>query len=263
MADNQLLASFLSGKKIGASSYEDDKKAQAHEEALKLAALLKGQGEQQKADLSLANLGELRKQAPGSTVHFGEASVTPPPNMGLTPGQEAADKTFGKDYADYVAGGGKAGVEKSLEGLEAAKGDLKNATKFDRVAGVLPNWARSFLAPGDVAREDAVRNAVQMSLRQILGSQFTEKEADSFMSRHYNPRLAPEENMKRIDAATKELKKRAAQKDVSAKHFESTGSLRGLPKADPLQELIAPGKSGGSEKDERAEYEALKKKHGR
>jgi hypothetical protein len=151
----------------------------------------------------------------------------------LTPGQEAADKAFGKDYADYVAGGGRQGVEKNLAQLEHAKQGLQHPGMLDRAASYIPiQKIREVITPDAVAREESVKNAIQSTLRQTLGSQFTEKEGQALMDRAYNPRLAPEENMRRLDLIIGELKGRAAQKERSAQLFEKTGSLKGLSGAE-------------------------------
>lgn len=188
----------------------------------------------------------LQRAAPDQNVHVGSVSLGGRDPLRdllrkkeleqpkLTPGQEAADKAFGKEYSDYVAGGGSEGLKKNIQSLEFAKEGLKQGDKYDRWAGFLPRMVREVISPAQVAREDAVKNAIQATLRQTLGAQFTEKEGQALLERAYNPRLPVEENVRRVEQAAQELKRTAAQKMKSAEQFERTGSLVGLGAAGGL-----------------------------
>lgn len=203
----------------------------------------------------------------GKISQIGADDANREARLRLTPGQEAADKAFGKDYADYQAGGGKAGVEKNINLLNQAQQGLDETTMLDRAAGVLPKSLRDFLTPKAVAREDAVKSAIQSTLRQTLGSQFTEKEAQTLMDRAYNPRLSAEENKKRIQAAVGELQQRASEKERAARQFEQSGSLVGYSPARGQQ--MAPASlpseqgSGLSPEQRQARIQELRKKLGR
>lgn len=149
----------------------------------------------------------------------------------LTPGQEAADKEFGKEYSDLQAGGGIQGAKKNLQGLQSVQERLKSAPEpnfLERAAGYLPDSFRSALTPEAKAQEDAVKGAIQNTLRQTLGSQFTEKEGTAILNRAYDPRLSNAENLKRVQKEAEALKSQLEQKMRSAQHFERTGSLVGL-----------------------------------
>lgn len=150
--------------------------------------------------------------------------------MKLLPGQEAADKAFGKEYQDWNAQGGYAGVEKQLSQLEEAAQALENNPSLSGGASTaLPDAIRRRLTPEAVTIEQSVKQATQAALRQTLGSQFTEKEGEQIMQRSYDPALPAEENIKKIRSAVKELKTRALEKERASKYFESTGgTLKGL-----------------------------------
>ncbi len=205
----------------------------------------------------------------GISISKEGTSLTPKPKetplaMQLTPGQETADKAFGKDYADYIAGGGRAGVDKNLKQLEDTKDDLKNTTWFEQTMGGAPKLLRDYLTPKAVAREDMVKNSVQATLRQTLGAQFTEREGNMLMDRAYNPRLSPEENIKRVTAIAKELRDKADQKERTGALFEKTGSIKGLNAARPQApaQRTAPG-SGGLSPSEQAELDQLREEMGK
>jgi hypothetical protein len=168
----------------------------------------------------------------------------------LTPGQEAADKDFGKEYSDFVAGGGNEAAKKNLQGLQTVQEKLKTAPEpglIGRAAGYLPDSFRAAITPEAKAREDEVKSAIQNTLRQTLGPQFTEKEGTAILNRAYDPRLSNAENLKRVQKEAESLKHMLEQKMRSAQQFENTGSLVGLGAAggstQPMQRQ-APQDSG-------------------
>lgn len=175
-------------------------------------------------------------------INAGHVTIDPREEaaLGLTPGQKAADVAFGKEYSDYQAGGGKAGVQKNIKSLDNAIGNIKKTDKYDRLTGFLPRSLREMIAPSSVATEDAVKGTIQQTLRQTLGAQFTEREGQAIMDRAYNPRLSPDENLKRATAIAGELKAQAAQKEHSSQVFERTGSLRGLNAAGNSMQAAQP-----------------------
>lgn len=181
-------------------------------------------------------------------------------NKDLSPGQKAADVSFGKEYQDWNAQGGYANVDKQLGALEGVKEALKNNPNLTgpRI-GATPEWIRSVSNPESIAVQQAANQAVQATLRQTLGAQFTEKEGVRVMNNSYDPRLSPEENIKKIDATIKQLKSMAIEKENASQYFENnSGSLNGYrpvnrqpqaaavipkpsnnPQAARIQELLA------------------------
>lgn len=145
----------------------------------------------------------------------------------LTPAQEAAEKAAGKSYEEYEAAGGRANLEKNISQLQEVQSEL-GAEKdprswLDKAAGGLPRGLRALLTPGEVAREDRVRNAVQATLKQTLGGQFTEREAEAIMNRAYDPRLSTQENLARVQRTANELTQKKAQMDRSGEALRRTG----------------------------------------
>jgi len=147
----------------------------------------------------------------------------------LTPGQEAADKAYGKDYQEWNPQGGYAGVEKQLGALESAAQALKdNPGMTGPVVSAMPDVIRRRTNPEAFALQQQVEQAVQGSLRATLGAQFTEKEGERIMRNSFDPALPAEENIKKLNATIQELKTKALEKERSAKYFEQTGTLKGL-----------------------------------
>lgn len=147
----------------------------------------------------------------------------------LTPGQKAADTAFGKEYSDYIAGGGKADIEKNIQQLKDVRQELgKTDTATGPLIGLLPKSVRDLVTPKGAALQDKVEEVVQRNLRAILGAQFTEKEGERLIARAYNPRLSEAENMKRLNALITQIESAAQQKDLAAKFFEEKGTLQGF-----------------------------------
>ena len=154
------------------------------------------------------------------------------PTKNLSPGEKQADEVFAKDAADYYYGGGKAGVEKNIARLEGAIQNLKNKP------GVTGGWstrvpllgsdsAQDSINPDLAAIRDDIRAAIQGTLKQVLGGQYTEKEAEGMFNRAFNSRLSPEENVRRATAELDALRSMAAAKDQSMDHFLASGTLKG------------------------------------
>lgn len=151
----------------------------------------------------------------------------------FTPGQQALDKSFAKEYDDWTSGG-EAAVDKNLQRLKEAQAKLAKV-KDDTfgtsgpLTGRLPNFLRS---EESKTIEQDVRAAAQGALRATLGAQFTEKEGERIMNAAYDPTLSPEANMKKIDLAIQELESSKLAKNAKAAHFEQNGTLQGLAKQD-------------------------------
>lgn len=164
----------------------------------------------------------------------------------LSPGQKMVDTSFAKDYNDYQMGGGKATVDKNLGLLQGAADTL--ADKKDLTG----NWTQrtpffnsdaiqSFINPDSLKVRDDIRGAVQASLRQTLGSQFTEREGEAIFNRSFDPKLSPQENIRRIQNVLGELKQNANAKEQAGQYYEGHGTLKGFsPASQGLLKAQAP-----------------------
>ena len=226
-----------------------DREAQRSQQDAALAQLIRGKeldqaGKQEMLTRQISEAERLRGQyGPEASVNVEGVSVgARDPLQALlrkrelekpvrTEGQIAADKAFGQEYADFVAGGGIETANKNLQGLQTVQEKLKTAqepTLLQRAAGYLPDSFRAAITPEAKAREDEVKAAIQNTLRQTLGAQFTAKEGEAILNRAYDPRLSNAENLKRVQKEAQALKAQLEQKMQSARQFESTGSLVGL-----------------------------------
>lgn len=145
-----------------------------------------------------------------------------------TEAQKSVDTNFGKDYAEWVAGGGQADTRRQIVQLEEALGKLKSGKNLTGAfIGNLPDGVLNIFNPEAVSTRNAVEEVVQRNLRLVLGAQFTEKEGERLIARAYNPSQSEEENAKRVGRLLEQIKAGAAAKVSAAQYYEQNGTLRG------------------------------------
>jgi hypothetical protein len=173
---------------------------------------------------------------------------------GGTPAEKAIDQAFGKEYADWVAGGGSATIEKSLDQLYGSLGSLKqrddisgpfvgNLPKFGAVGEI----AQSYFAPDSIKTQQDIEEPIQTNLRKVLGAQYTQQEGENLLRRTYDPRLSEEVNARRVGRVITQLKTMAKAKEAAARYYEANRTLRGftgkLPTLEDVQGLSPEGKA--------------------
>jgi hypothetical protein len=95
--------------------------------------------------------------------------------------------------------------------------------------------AQDVLNPKMASVRDDIRAAIQGTLKQVMGPQFTEKEATAMFSRAFNPRLSDAENIRRAKVELEALQRMAAAKDSAMNHFMASGTLKGHRPGDTRQ----------------------------
>jgi hypothetical protein len=173
---------------------------------------------------------------------------------GGTPAEKAVDQQFGKDYADWVAGGGSATVDKSLDQLYGSLGDLK---KRDDISGpfignlpkigAVGEMAQSYFAPDSIRVQQDIEEPIQTNLRKVLGAQYTQQEGENLLRRTYDPRLDEATNARRVGRVITQLKTMARAKEAASRYYEANRTLRGftgkLPSLEDVQALSPEGKT--------------------
>lgn len=150
----------------------------------------------------------------------------------VLPGQKSMDQLFGRDWADYKAMGGFSKVKNNLENLERVAKMLDTSDNLTGpVIGSTGKVIRTRLYPDSIAAEEDVRRSINETLRQIMGSQFTENEGEKLMRLAFNPALEEKENARRVRNQIADLKRRAEAKDEAGTYFdEHDGTLGGWGK---------------------------------
>lgn len=162
----------------------------------------------------------------------------------LTPGQKSADQRFGKDYNDFILGGGYANVQANLKTLRDLADQAENSNNLSGpVIDKIP--FKSVLAPSAMDAQDRVRSVIMQSLRDTLGAQFTEKEGENLIKTAWNPALDEKTNAKRLRQAIAKIENMVAAKQAAADYFEQFGTMQGYkgPRIETLRSEIAGDES--------------------
>jgi len=160
--------------------------------------------------------------APGTVVNVG-ATGKP-----LSIGQEAVDKKFADTYAEFVTGGA-ADAARQIGQLNEALVTLKtNKEITGPLVGIIPENLQSFVVPEAAALRQTVQDVVQRSLKAILGSAFTQKDAEGLMARAFDPALKPEENTKRVERLLTQIDRANSDTQAAVDYFEKNGTLQGF-----------------------------------
>jgi hypothetical protein len=147
-------------------------------------------------------------------------------------GQSAVDRTFAKEYSDYVLSGGYSDTASQLSALGGVLDQLKSATKGgDRITGPVigrvPDFVRQGIAKESLPAQQKVEQSVQRTLKKTLGGQFTEKEGILFMQRGFDPRLDDAQNAEKLERMIGQLQMMADAKQSAMEYFEANGTMAG------------------------------------
>jgi hypothetical protein len=178
--------------------------------------------------------------AAGTTTPMPDGSTTfrAPPKQ--TAGRKAQDEAFGKEMADWGPGGGYVQFQSDTQKLKELAGTLRNPKHnySGPIIGNAPAWAGGFI-PQVTEMKENVQDIVQKNLKQILGAQFTQREAEALADRAYNPRQPEELNAKRLERLQATMEKAAEAKARAMEHFERYGTLDDYKVAWKLRDASA------------------------
>jgi hypothetical protein len=164
-----------------------------------------------------------------------------------TVAEQAADRAFGKYYADtFIGGGGFEDLASNKAKIRGVIKDLKsgklNLTGLDvGVTKAAGRFALTALYPEAADALDTVEAVVQRNLRVILGAQFTEREGTRLIERAYNPFLSEKVNANRLERLANTMERQLQQKIKAIEYYQNNdNSLRGfkgyVPTRDDVQE---------------------------
>lgn len=194
-------------------------------------------------------LGALAELPDGSVVRNTAKGVeAASPKMSktdnLTPGQQALDRAFGNDYAEWL-NGGNVSTQTQLKALEQVQQQLAAGENLSGgAASLLPSALQKYVDPDRVSAQQAVEKAIQATLRATLGAQYTQREGEDLLARSWDPRLPPKENAKKLAATIADLKRRVEQKNKQIEYFDREGTLAGFSVGRPKPKTGGSGLSG-------------------
>ncbi len=160
---------------------------------------------------------------------FGPATDGTNVTVKLPPGLNKADETLGEMYAKYITGD-TASVKKNMNQLGIAINTMEAKPElFGNLSGALPVEVRS-LFPGlkeGANVQQMVQDVVQTNLRQVLGSQFTEREGAGLMKRVLDPNQPTAVNVDRAKRLLKSIQEAAQAKQDTMQYFGKHNSISG------------------------------------
>lgn len=172
----------------------------------------------------LSQIGEAQKTYLGNaaqmarTQYTAQAASQRAREEDLRAGQVQVARDTGKEFAAWE-GGGKARAEKNIGLLEDAVKKLSKNPDLSggitsKIPGLRSDVLQEELNPEGIAVRDQVRNAIQTTLRETLGAQFTQQEGEAIFNRAFNPRLSAAENAKRAAIEVKALKQMVKDREA-------------------------------------------------
>lgn len=154
----------------------------------------------------------------------------------LSPGEEAADKNFAKDYNNLTSKGFN-NADTAIKRLESLAGELEKegdgvfATGGGRTS-ILPDVLRS---QDSIRRRDAAANEANSTLKELFPGSLSDDERRAAAREYYNDKLSNSENAKIIKEKAKQLRRSYQDQQRKAQYFSENGTLKGLgPETAPV-----------------------------
>ena len=151
----------------------------------------------------------------------------------LTPGEKKLDEKFTTTAEKWLASG-SAQVDANLANLDNKIARLYSGD--ENVSGpgfaFIPETLKPVLAPGAVGFLDEISDITFQSLRETLGAQFTEKEANRLIRASFNQNLPEELNIPRLQRLSAKLKSIKQNKNNQIAYWMDNGTLKGYQKED-------------------------------
>lgn len=148
-------------------------------------------------------------------------------------GWDKIDEAYAKDWISWNS----VGRSQAMTNLAAVGQVLQQLENGEQLSGelinVAPNIVQAILAPESVAARETIEGVVQQNLRDVLGGQFAQQEAQQLLSRAWNPLLEPEENARRMRRLYNQMEIAAGQRDAMNAYFNENGTLRGYNGSQP------------------------------
>ena len=173
---------------------------------------------------------------------------------GMTPMGKAVDEKFAQSYVDWKAGGNV----NAARNITQISGVLQSIASGQQVSGpvlgLIPGFVQAFTNPNAVDAKENVAGVVQQSMKEIMGSQFTEKEGAQLIARAFNPQLQPKVNARRLAMLMEQLKGQALAKQSMVDYIDLNGTLTGYkgPRVDAgsfYSNVLGQLENGGAGKD--------------
>ena len=167
------------------------------------------------------------------TMGGGDTNINMPADAKPSIGREAVDKAYAEDYLQWQRVG-RSQAFTNLAAIGGVLGQLERGEKLSGPAiGLAPNFILAITNPEATDARETVQGVVQQNLREILGGQFAQQEAQQLLDRAFNPALDPKINARRLRRLYNQMEVAAKQRDAMAKYFDENETLRGYTGEQP------------------------------
>jgi len=151
----------------------------------------------------------------------------------MPPGPKAVDERYAQDYLDWSQGGG-ADAAANMGQIKSVLDRLASGEALTgKSVGLAPDFFNALVNPEALGAKQQVEEVVQRNLRAVLGAQFTQVEGERLISRAFDARLSPQENVKRLRKLFMQMQTAAQQKQAMAEYYEANETLRGYKGKQP------------------------------
>ena len=150
----------------------------------------------------------------------------------LSPAEKVVDQKFGKEYNDFINGGGIDTVDKNLKLLDDAISIIDKSADGD-ISGKMVNLSDkagtlSYTHPKAAEAKDLIGGVAQSNLRAVLGGQFAQKEGEALLARAYNPAQPKADNLNRLKALRDQIANTGKAKSNASLYYQEFGTLKGF-----------------------------------
>ena len=151
----------------------------------------------------------------------------------LTPGQEKLDDRFTITAEKWLASG-SAQADANLANIENKIARLYSGEENLSGPGFafIPERLRPVLAPAAAGFLDDISELTYQSLRETLGAQFTQREAERLVNTSFNISLPEEQNVARLQRLKAKLESIKQNRNNQIAYFMEKGTLQGYEKED-------------------------------
>lgn len=151
----------------------------------------------------------------------------------LTPGQEKLDDRFTQTAEKWLASG-SAQADANLANIENKIARLYSGEENLSGPGFafIPERLRPVLAPAAAGFLDDISELTYQSLRETLGAQFTQREAERLVNTSFNISLPEEQNVNRLQRLKAKLESIKQNRNNQIAYFMEKGTLQGYEKDD-------------------------------
>jgi hypothetical protein len=174
-------------------------------------------------------------------------------DTGPTEAEKVFDREAAKDIQPWYTGGKREEFQSQLGVLQNALSYLKeNPTATGGKYYATPDTLKPMLFPKTRAIQGDIERVVTQGLRETLGAQFTEREAQQFLRRVFDPGLPAAETSIRLEREIEKLRQKAALRDRTAKYYQENRTFRGIPFEIQSGEDaggVAPAPVSGTDRD--------------